>query len=186
MSAGEHAAGLGLLRGTVAVKPHSPEWDAAGRQTAAQLKALLGDAAADIQHIGSTAVRSICAKPILDLAAGVTAFDALLSKNELLAAHGFRFRGSDLPGQYLYVCGEGDFITHHIHAVIYRSEEWNNYLDLRDYLNCHDADAQAYAALKERLAAAYPADRITYTGRKSEWIRETLRKAKAWRAGGAV
>ena len=186
MSAGEQTAGLGLLRGTVSVKPHSTEWDAAGRQTAAHLKALLGDAAADIQHIGSTAVRSICAKPIIDFAVGVTAFDAVLSKNELLAAHGFRFRGSDLPGQYLYVCGDGDIITHHIHAVMYQSKEWNNYLNLRDYLNCHEADAQAYSALKERLAAEYPADRITYTGRKSEWIRGTLRKAEAWRKGGAV
>ena len=83
MSAGEQAAGLGLLRGTVSVKPHSPEWDAAGRQTAAQLKTLLGDAAADIQHIGSTAVRSICAKPIIDLAEKVLPEDFFMAPSVL-------------------------------------------------------------------------------------------------------
>ena len=173
--------GIGLMRGTVAVEPHSPAWDETGRQTAARLKLLLEDAAADIQHVGSTAVRSICAKPIIDLAVGVTCFDAILSKNEMLAAHGFAFRGSDLPGQFLYICGEGNFITHHIHAVIYRSAEWNNYINLRDYLNCHEADAQAYSALKKRLAAQYPEDRNAYTEMKSRLICGLLRKAEAWR-----
>ena len=91
--------GIGLMRGTVAVEPHSPEWDEAGRQTAARLKLLLEDAAADIQHVGSTAVRSICAKPIIDLAVGVTCFDAILSKNESNKLRMYCFVGAEVPAE---------------------------------------------------------------------------------------
>ena len=172
---------IGLIRGTVALEPHCPEWEVSAEQTIALLKRLLKDTAVDIQHVGSTAVRGICAKPIIDIAVGAARLDDILKMNGVLAENGFIFRGQDLPEQYLYVCGGNDFRTHHIHAVEYGSEAWNNYVNMRDYLNCHEADALAYSALKESLARQYPDDRVTYTQMKSEFISHILRKAKAWR-----
>ncbi len=172
---------LGLRRGTVAVLPHRAEWDIIARQSIARLRTILQDTAVDVQHIGSTAVRDICAKPIIDIVVGVSDFNEILQLNHVLEEHGFIFRGQDRPGQYLYVCGENDFRTHHIHVVIYDSEEWNHYIDLRDYLNSHKEDAQAYSAMKEALAKRYPKDRETYTAMKSEFIHEMLEKAYRWR-----
>lgn len=171
----------GLRRGTVKVVPHDPEWERIAQQTIAKLREILQDAAVDMQHIGSTAIRGICAKPIIDIVIGVSDFDAVPAKNDALAAAGFIFRGSDQPEQSLYVWGEGEIRTHHIHVVIYGSEAWHNYINLRDYLNAHPDDARAYSALKTALAEQYPDDRETYTAMKSDMIREMLEKAKQWR-----
>lgn len=173
--------GIGLKRGTVAVEKHNSEWETAARQTVELLKNLLGNNAADIQHIGSTAVNGICAKPIIDIAVGVSRVDDILSFNNVLEENGFILRGQDIPGQYLYVRGENDCRTHHIHIVAYGSEEWNNYVNMRDYLNCHEDDARAYSELKESLARQYPDDRQTYTEKKSELINRILLRAGEWR-----
>ncbi len=177
---------LGLRRGTVAVEPHRNEWKAVARQTIARLREILQSAVVDAQHIGSTAVIGICAKPIIDIVVGVSDFDEILAKNDVLEEKGFIFRGQDHPGQYLYVCGDGDFRTYHIHVVIHDSEAWSNYVDMKDYLNSHEEDARAYSELKKSLAQQYPQDRETYTTMKSEFIREILTKARRWREGRQV
>lgn len=173
---------LGLRRGTVAVEPHNSEWEVTAQQTIAKLRKILGDTAVDIQHIGSTSIKNICAKPIIDIVVGVRDFNDILELNAVLEDNGFIFRGQDVPDQYLYVCGGTDTRTHHIHAVIYCSEAWNNYINMRDYLNCHKAEAQAYSELKEKLARQYPDDRNRYTELKSGLIAEILKKAQKWRA----
>ena len=171
----------GLRRGTVAVKGHDSAWESAAAETIAKLRDILADVLTDAQHVGSTAVRGICAKPIIDIVLGVPDFDELLRRNDILAENGFIFRGQDQPGQYLYVRGDGDFRTHHIHAVIHGSKAWNDYVNLRDYLNCHEEDAQAYSALKKSLAERYPDDRDTYTAMKGPMIGQILAKAENWR-----
>jgi len=172
---------LGLRRGTVFVEPHDSEWKTIAAETLAKLQNILQNVLIDAQHVGSTAIRDICAKPIIDIVVGVSDFEELLSKNSSLEENGFIFRGQDHPGQYLYVCGDNEFRTHHIHAVIYHSEAWNNYVNMRDYLNCHKEDADGYSKLKDSLAKQYSDDRATYTAMKSELIREILTKAKKWR-----
>lgn len=174
---------LGLHRGEVAVEPHNCQWETLAANTIEKLKEILKDQIIDAQHIGSTSVRDICAKPIIDIVIGAADLNKLLAMNDVLAENGFIFRGQDLPDQYLYVCGGNNIRTHHIHAVVYDSEIWNNYINMRDYLNCHKADAQAYSELKISLAKQYPHDRITYTELKSGLISEILSKAKNWRKG---
>lgn len=173
---------LGLKRGKVAVEPHSTEWEVSAQQTIAGLREILGGVIADAQHIGSTSIKGICAKPIIDIVVGVHNFSDILGMNEILAENGFIFRGQDIPDQYLYVCGTADTRTHHIHTVIHNSEAWNNYINMRDYLNCHNEDAQAYSQLKEKLAEQYPDDRNKYTEMKSTFISEILTKAREWRS----
>ena len=174
----------GLHRQTVRVEPHDPEWESCAAETLNTLRRILGTTAAAVQHVGSTAIKGIYAKPIIDIVIGATGFDALFEYNEELEKNGFIFRGQDHPGQYLYVCFEGDLVTHHVHAVIYGSDEWNGYIDLRDYLNCHKPEAEAYSELKKSLASQYPSDRKTYTALKSDFISEILKKAAAWKKGG--
>jgi len=172
---------LGLKRGEVSVEEHNPEWEAFAKKIINDLKEILSDHAVDIQHVGSTAIKNICAKPIIDLAVATLDFNPILSMNKKLEAGGFIFRGQDYDDQYLYVCGGEDYRTVHVHVVLYNSERWNNYLNMRDYLNSHKEDARAYSELKESLAKQYPKDRIKYTEMKSAFINEILNKAKEWR-----
>ena len=67
---------------------------------------ILQSDAIDIQHIGSTSIRSICAKPIIGIVVGVSSFDRIMKHNDELLANGFVYRGQDQPGQRLYVCGD--------------------------------------------------------------------------------
>jgi len=93
---------LGLKRGTVQLEPHDKQWDEAAIQTIKNLKSILGDDAVDIQHIGSTAIPAIKAKPIIDIAVGVTDFEKIMSYNEQLQKEGIFYRGSDVEDQILY------------------------------------------------------------------------------------
>ena len=173
---------LGLCRGEVAVLPHNTAWETAAEQTISTLRELLKGTAVDIQHVGSTAVRDISAKPIIDIAVGVHDLGDILAMNELLAEHGFAFRGQDIPEQYLHVCGGFDYRTHHIHVVRYGSEAWENYVNIRDYLNSHSGDARAYSELKLSLAEQYASDRTGYTNMKSAFISDILAKAREWKS----
>lgn len=136
------------------------------------VKAILGDDVIDIQHIGSTAIPAIKAKPIIDIVVGVTDFDRIKSYNEQLQKEGIFYRGSDVEHQLLYVMGdvESDTRTHHIHIVKWNGIEWKNYIHFRDYLNANENVALCYQKLKEELESKYADDRVAYTNGKQDMI----------------
>lgn len=174
---------LGLQRGTVMLCPHDPKWDTAAAQTICQLKAIFGTVAEDIQHIGSTSISTISAKPILDIAVAVGNFNAVTPLFPALESHGFIHRPQcDDAGQFLLVCGDfsADTRTHHIHIVKSGSTEWRNYLNFRDYLRAFPGKAQNYEQLKASLADRFPQDRKAYTAGKAELIQRILRDAAGW------
>ena len=187
---------LGLKRGTVALVPHETAWEVEAARTIEKLKRILGNVAVGIQHVGSTAIPSICAKPIVDIAVAVRSFADINAMQAELENQGFYRRSWNNEDQELFACGSyydgtGDKQTHFIHVVLADGTEWRNYLNFRDYLNANMAEAKAYEALKLSLAAANPEDagREKYTSGKHEFVREMLRKAEAWRqtknAGGS-
>ena len=128
---------IGLKRGTVRLIDHQDEWIYEAENTIGELKKLMGTAAIDIQHIGSTAISSIHAKPIIDIVIGVRELNDIHPYINVLKESGFIFRGEDVPGQVLFVKGnfEEDLRTHPIHVVKWNGSEWNNYINFRDYLN---------------------------------------------------
>ncbi|MCI8892520.1 MAG: GrpB family protein, partial [Eubacterium sp.] len=109
----------GLKRGNVKLLPHQEEWNKNAEHVILKLKQLLGYAAADVQHVGSTAVPSIYAKPIIDIVIGLRDLNDISPYMKRLEEQGFVFRGEDVAGQMLFVMGdfEKDTRTHHIHAV---------------------------------------------------------------------
>ena len=96
--------------------------------------------------------------------------------------HDFVFRGEDVEGQLLFVMGdfEKDTRTHHIHVVKWNGEEWNNYINFRDYLNCCPDKAMLYDACKKKLASQFPDDRRSYTAGKQELIECLLKEAETF------
>ena len=173
-----------MKRGTVYLKPHQEAWERTAEETIRTLKNILGKTAADIQHIGSTSIKTISAKPIIDIAVAVNDFNDILSKREELEQNGIIYRFEESPGQLLFVMGdfENDTRSHHIHVVLYGSYEWNNYINFRDYLNSNIIAAREYEAVKFRLAEQYPDDRIAYTDGKQEVIDRLLAEARVWKS----
>lgn len=174
---------IGLKIGTVAVEPHSIEWETSAQELIDKLNNILKDDIIDAQHIGSTSIKSICAKPIIDIVVGVSSFDKIMQHNEELKRNGIVYRREDHPEQHLYVCGDLDnnIQTHYIHVVIWGEKEWSNYVNLRDYLNAHEDEAKKYSDLKKQVAKEYPEDRVGYTNSKSAFIEMILCKADGWR-----
>ena len=173
---------IGLKRGSVKLISHQEEWNKNAEKVILKLKQLLGDAAVDIQHVGSTAIASIYAKPIIDILIGFSDLNDVVSYVELLKQHDFVFRGEDVEGQLLFVMGdfEKDTRTHHIHVVKWNGEEWNNYINFRDYLNCCPDKAMLYDACKKKLASQFPDDRRSYTAGKQDLIECLLKEAETF------
>lgn len=169
---------LGLKRGTVLLESHDKQWEEVAVETIGKLNAILGEDAIDIQHIGSTAIPAIKAKPIIDIAVGVDDFNRVLLYNEQLQQEGMVYRGSDVEHQLLYVMGDmkNDTRTHHIHVVKWNGTEWNNYIHFRDYLNANENSALQYQKLKEELESKYAGDRIAYTSGKQDMIDNILNR----------
>jgi len=175
---------IGLKRGTVALMPHQEEWIQNAESIMEVLRQLLESAAVDIQHIGSTAIFSIYAKPIIDIVVGVRELNDILPYIELLQQHNIVYRGKDIVEQMLFVMGdfEKDTRTHHIHVVRWNGTEWNNYINFRDYLNCCSDKAMQYDICKKKLASQFPDDRVRYTTGKQELIDRLLKEAYLWSA----
>ena len=176
---------IGLRRGTVKLEEHDPAWDESAREVIGKLYDILGDDAKDIQHIGSTSIRQIVAKPIVDIAVGVDSLEDMARHDKRLSEAGFIFRGSDVREQILYVLGEEDMRTHHIHVVIWGERDWQNYILFRDYLNAHSQEAQEYASLKVELGEKFKDSRGEYTENKQAFIDRILLKAREWKRNGS-
>ncbi len=178
---------LGLKRGAVQLCEHEKEWEIEAQNTIVRLKEILGDVIKDIQHVGSTSILTIKAKPIIDIALAVDDFDHILAYEKQLKDAGFYYRPSaqaSLPDQLLFACGNfydgsGDLQTHFIHVVKTNSMDWINYINFRDYLNKTPSAAKAYEDLKVSLAQQAPVDsgREKYLKGKHDFIVYTLRKA---------
>ncbi len=176
---------IGLKRGTVTLYEHDKEWEIEANNTILKLKSILGDVVKGIEHIGSTSITAIKAKPIIDIALAVDDFNDILAYEHQLEEAGFYYRPNvDIANQLLFACGSfyegtGDLQTHFIHIVLTKSNEWKNYINFRDYLNITPDVAKEYENLKISLAMKNPVDRgrAKYLEGKHDFIIETLQNA---------
>ena len=175
---------LGLKRGAVALAPHDAAWAESAHAVIDALRRILGGDALDIQHVGSTAVRGIAAKPIVDIAVRVAEIADMRRHDAALAASGIMYCKEEHGGQALYCMGSDEMRTHYIHVVRRDDPAWRNYLLFRDYLNAHEAAARRYSDLKRELMAQFPLDREAYTQGKQPLIQEILTEARAWERAG--
>ncbi len=124
---------LGLPKGTVKLEAHSERWQQCFVEEAARIRAAIGEVVASIEHIGSTSVRGIAAKPIIDIAVGVQKIADGKSCVRPLENIGYEYRGEHgIAGRFYFVKGEPR--THHLHLVEIGSDFWRSHLLFRDYL----------------------------------------------------
>lgn len=167
---------LGLERGTVRVVPYDPAWAAAFAAERERILVVLGDLPAVVEHVGSTSVPGLAAKPILDIMVGRPPAGAPEPYVRALEGAGYVHRGANgIPGRDYFV--RGDPRTHHLHMVALGGEFWTRNLAFRDHLRRSPESAAAYAALKHDLAARHADDRETYTEGKTAFIDGVVRTA---------
>ncbi|HEY9109570.1 MAG TPA: GrpB family protein [Roseateles sp.] len=153
-------------------------WPAQFDAVARPLRDALTGTACRIEHIGSTAVPGLCAKPVLDLLLGVTRLADVEARHEALAALGYRYRAEyegELPERRYFTRDAGaGRLRVHLHAVVHGSAFWREQLAFRDALRADAALAARYAALKRELAERHAADKAAYTDAKGPFIRAVL------------
>lgn len=172
------------LDDVVAVVPYDPAWPTGFIREREHLRLCLpADLVGRIEHFGSTAVPGLAAKPIIDILIEVTNLDEARARAvPILEAQGYDYfwratDGDDGPPFYAWFIkrdAASGIRTHHLHMVEAGfTDHWNR-LKFRDYLIGNPGAASEYAALKGRLAQAYPHDRVAYTRGKSEFIRRVM------------
>lgn len=165
----EEAFGLGLRQQTVALVDHNTAWSRAFTIEAARISSVLGEHQIGIEHIGSTSIPAIRAKPILDIMVGIADFDQGPALEPLLANIGYDFaRDAGVPNDHIF--GKGVDRTHLVHVVEYDGAVWNHNLRFRDRLRADPELARAYDALKGQLATQFSNDRAAYTKAKKDFI----------------
>lgn len=172
------------MRGLVRVEPWNPQWDVQFRAIAAMLEDCLGPLAVAVEHVGSTSVAGLAAKPILDIDVVIAARDDLPAVEERLAAIGFRHDGDgDIPGREVFRrTFEDAFMAYHVYVCARDSAELARHLAFRGWLRAHPEDRDAYGRLKAELALRFPRDIDAYMAGKHDWIRGVLARIEA--AGG--
>ena len=167
---------LGLQRHIVKVVAHHTGWRALAAGACRDIQRAAGDFIADVQHVGSTAVPDLPAKPILDIAAAVRTLDVMPELLQRLPDIGYIYRGDGgSEGGHLFVKESApDVRTIHLHVVAQNDVQWRNYMLFRDLLRQNPGLRQQYAALKQELGERFRHDRKSYTAAKHDFIREVL------------
>lgn len=168
---------LGLSSGRVRLARAHDAWAAAFEKEKARIVAILGDRIVALEHVGSTAIPPVPAKPILDMLAGVRDFESARPCVGPMLTLGYSYRGEHgIPGRHYFVRGTPR--THHLHMLEVRSRQFQSTLKFRDLLRMHAELAGQFAREKERLAALYCRDRESYQREKGRVVEKILSNAE--------
>ena len=134
-----------------------------------------------IEHVGSTAVPGLRAKPVVDILAQVVSLADAQASIDVLTADDWLFWPDDPNRDYRlwFLRPRPEARTHHLHVIQHDHPAARDELVFRDVLRKDPAVREAYAALKDRLAVQHRTDRDAYTDAKSDFIRSVLRAADA-------
>ncbi len=127
-----------------------------------------------IEHVGSTSVTGLMAKPVIDIMVGVKTLDASKPAIEILQKLGYCYAPYKTEVMHWFCKPSPEFRTHHLHLVPYQSNLWQDRIKFRDILRTDKGIAEKYEALKLSLAEKYKADRDEYTKAKWPFIKNVL------------
>jgi GrpB-like predicted nucleotidyltransferase (UPF0157 family) len=161
------------------VVPYDPGWPAVFATLCALLAPALEGLDVRLEHVGSTAVPGLAAKPIIDLDIVVASPGLVPAVVDRLAGLGYEHRGDlGIAGREAFRQPE-DLPDHHLYVVVDGSSPYLDHVDLRDYLRSHPAEAERYARRKHEVAHLLTVDREAYVAAKADLVRELLIKARA-------
>lgn len=164
----------------IVVVDYDPAWPEMFRRLALPFREAMGDTALRIDHIGSTAVPGLAAKPVIDMQISVESFDPFAVIQDPLKGLGYVWQqdNPDLTKRYFRESAGNQRVHIHVRLAGSWSEQFG--LLFRDYLRAHPDDAAAYAALKYQLANEYRDARPAYVEAKSPFIWTIMERANSW------
>jgi GrpB-like predicted nucleotidyltransferase (UPF0157 family) len=167
-----------VTEGTVDVAPYDPSWPRRFEEERALLADVLAAwLAGPIEHVGSTAVPGLAAKPVVDIMAGVRSLKASRPAIDAVGAHGYCYFPYRTDSMHWFCKPSPMARTHHLHLVPFGSVLWTERLAFRDYLRAHADVAAEYARLKRELAERYRFDREAYTDAKGPFVERVVAMA---------
>jgi GrpB-like predicted nucleotidyltransferase (UPF0157 family) len=155
----------------IEIVPYDPAWPARFDEEAALLRRGLAPwLVGPIEHIGSTAVPGLAAKPVIDIMAGVETLEASRPSIAVATGLGYCYWPYQAHLEHWFCKPSAAYRTHHLHLIPIGSSQWFRAIAFRDYLRAHPETAGDYAALKQRLAWEHHLDREAYTDAKRPFI----------------
>jgi GrpB-like predicted nucleotidyltransferase (UPF0157 family) len=169
--------GLGQDYGSMKLGRTTEAWLAAGQALQAHVSGVLEGVTPHVEVIGSSSVVGLLAKPVIDLAVGLTAEQPLLATEKRLVSDGWIYRGdAGADGGHVFVLeSRPRHRVAHLHVVAHDGQAWRDYLRLRDLLRRSAVARRRYEAVKVELAQREPIDRKAYTVGKSDVVASLLR-----------
>jgi GrpB-like predicted nucleotidyltransferase (UPF0157 family) len=163
---------LGLKHNTNVLVDYDPDWETAYAEERDRLQRALGSVARGTEHYGSTAVRGMRAKPILDILVGVTPLSDWEKCHDPLIGLGYDYAAhAGVPGHHIFGRGrDRSERTHLVHVVEFLGESWRSNLAFRDALRSDSVLRSAYLAEKQRAVDAAPDSRACYNEQKQAFI----------------
>lgn len=170
---------LGLEREEVKLTPYDENWKNEFEKEKVLLQEYLKDIALLIEHVGSTSIEGLSAKPILDIAVGVLNKETLYKTIDKMSSFGYQVKNSiEDRDEVLAIKGNGTNHTHYIHIMVASGDRCRNQIIFRDYLKKHKEKIVEYENLKKELAKIYKDERLNYTAGKNDFILSVLEEAK--------
>jgi GrpB-like predicted nucleotidyltransferase (UPF0157 family)/prolyl-tRNA editing enzyme YbaK/EbsC (Cys-tRNA(Pro) deacylase) len=165
------------LASPVIIMPYDSNWPRLFSTESVRIRAVMGSYLKAIEHVGSTAVPGLAAKPILDILGGVRRLEESPSFIPALEKIGFQYFPEyeiQLPERrYLHRIEDGHAVVH-LHLAETSSSFWQNHIKFRDLLIANSSLRDAYGELKAELASKFGNDRIGYTDAKTDFIKRAL------------
>lgn len=167
----------------VRIVDYDPRWPELYEKEKCLILGVIGETVVDIEHVGSTAVRGLGAKPIIDIMIALNHLGDSAKCVEPLESIGYEYVAEYeklMPERRYFHRGKPPEEQHyHLHMVELTSDFWRRHLLFRDYLRTHTEVAREYADLKRKLAAKYGSNREGYTEAKTHFIESVVAKARA-------
>jgi GrpB-like predicted nucleotidyltransferase (UPF0157 family) len=163
----------------VQIEPYNPAWPEAFLVERDLLRSVLEPwLVGPIEHVGSTAVSGLAAKPVIDIMAPVGDLETSRGALVALQAVGYCYAPYKPEAMHWLCKPDPERRTHHLHLVPLNSGLWTDCLAFRDLLRSNESVAKEYVALKNLLATAHRSDRERYTEEKGAFIESALRRSR--------
>jgi GrpB-like predicted nucleotidyltransferase (UPF0157 family) len=167
---------------TYSIEHYDPEWIAKFGDVKKMLEDVFGSKALSIEHVGSTSIPGMKAKPIIDALVIVEKMEPFITEKGLMVQKGYEWGENYIaPDTLIFYKTDGDRKTENIHVCVKGSFKATQFIVMRDYLRSHPDKAKEYSDIKEKLKKQFPDDYPAYRAGKHDLLEEIEKLARVWK-----